>query len=104
MKVARDTSNVNEYNALRPKFQAIIDKKNFRNDYNQEFCNTAAAYVQQMDANQPVTNAAVEEAEANVPMEEIEKIAPNRAIAERLKPLQQRYQEATETYKNILRI
>jgi hypothetical protein len=101
MKVARDTSNVTEYNALRPKFQAIIDKKNFRNDYNQEFCNTAAAYVQQMDANQPVTNAAVEEAEANVPMEEIEKIAPNRAIAERLKQLQQRYQEATETYKNI---
>jgi len=101
LKVAKDMGDNRAYTGLRPKFDEIINKRNFRNDYNQEFCDTASSYVQLMDANSPVTQNAVEQTEAMQSPEAIESLAPSKAAAENLKVIDQRYREALETYKNI---
>jgi hypothetical protein len=101
LKVAKDMGDNRAYTSIRPKFDEIINKRNFRNDYNQDFCNTATSYVQLMDSNAPVTANAVEQTEAMQSPEAIESLAPSKALAEQMKPIQQRYNEALETYKNI---
>ena len=101
LKVAKDMGDNRAYTSIRPKFDEIINKRNFRNDYNQDFCNTATSYVQLMDSNAPVTSDAVEQTEAMQSPEAIESLAPSKALAEQMKPIQQRYNEALETYKNI---
>lgn len=101
LKVAKDLGDTRAYNSIRPKFDEIINKRNFRNDYNQDFCDTASSYVQLMDANSPVTSNAVEQTEALQSPEAIESLAPSKALGEQMKVVQQRYNEALDTYKNI---
>ncbi len=101
LKIAKDMGDNRTYTSLRPKFDAIINKRNFRNDYNQDFCNTASSYVQLMDSNAPVTSNAVEQTEALQSPEAIESLAPSVSLGENAKVVSQRYQEALETYKNI---
>lgn len=101
MKIAKDMGDTRTYAALRPNVDKVLGKRNFRNDYNQEFCNTASSYVQLMDSNQPVTVDAVEQVEGTAAPELIENLAPSKELGERMKPIQQRYNEALETYQNI---
>jgi outer membrane murein-binding lipoprotein Lpp len=54
-----------------------------------------------MDSNMPVTNNSVEQTESMAAPETIETLAPSKELAEKMKPVQQRYNEALETYQNI---
>jgi hypothetical protein len=101
MRIAKDMGDARTYAALRPKVDEVLKKRNFRNDYNQDFCNTASSYVQLMDSNMPVTNNSVEQTESMAAPETIETLAPSKELAEKMKPVQQRYNEALETYQNI---
>jgi hypothetical protein len=101
LHVARSTRNIPAFNTLRPTANTILNTRGFKNTHNSAFIELAESYLTLLDAGQPITTSAVEEADALAAPETIEQLAPNKEQGEKFKVALQRYDEAKKTYNNV---
>jgi len=101
LHVARSTRNIPAFNTLRPAANTILNTRGFKNTHNSAFIELAESYLTLLDAGQPITTSAVEEADALAAPETIEQLAPNKEQGEKFKVALQRYDEAKKTYNNV---
>ena len=101
LHIARSTGNVPAFNSLRPSANAILNTRGFKNTHNSAFIELSESYLTLLDAGQPITSTAVEEADSLAAPETVEQLAPNKEQGEKFKVALQRYEDAKKTYNNI---